>query len=245
MGKRRKPTGRQRKPTGALGPIRVGAAREQSRFQPIGFPTSKLEIERYVLNLLLSSKPELRTDLYRLVGDPSQNPESHFDFSLPTSAGEEYLDLMEVAPLQRFRGSYANAPGAYKDGDFADAVWAQIESKSKKYGTSATRRVHLLLYTTDWRFLVEDNVLDLIAFRASKGGHAFASIVYVVPMDERTGDVVVVYPRTPSSFADFDEAARRSRGTMLGDPTRIYVEPGGAVVIPLTPPPATRGRNEE
>lgn len=86
--------------------------------------------------------------------------------------------------------------------------------------------------------MLADNVLDLVAFAALKRKHVFKSMVYSAPMDEETAFVVRVFPRPERDFADFNEAQQRARMTMLGDPSRMTVNPDGSVEIPLSPPPA-------
>lgn len=225
-----------RKPTGKIGPIHMTGGKA-SQFQPVGFPQTKADIEAKILAFTLRSLPSLAADLYRLAAEPIQNPEQDFDFTLPTVDGDEYLDLMEVAPLRQVGGSYERASGSYRHGDFADHIWNGIDAKSRKYGVATRTPIHLLLYTTDWRFLVADNVLDLVAFAALKRKHVFKSMVYSAPMDEETAFVVRVFPPPESDFADFNEARQRARVTMLGDPSRMTANPDGSVEIPLSPPP--------
>jgi hypothetical protein len=106
-------TGRERKkPTGELGVTRIRFSGEVT-FTPVVFPTTKREIEQFILDAALKAgrlriefgpkkiayEPraiDLRS-LYGLSGAPVQNEENHFDFTLPTDAGPTYLDLMEIA----------------------------------------------------------------------------------------------------------------------------------------------------
>ena len=101
---------------------------------------------------------------------------------------------MEVAPLDASSGSYQNALATYVHGDLADVIWSSIAKKSRKYGRRRTYEIHLLLYSTDWRFYVATGVLYLLAMQASANAHAFTSISYYRPDDQNKGEFQVIYP---------------------------------------------------
>ena len=120
-----------------------------------------------------------------MVGEPVQNAEDHFDFTLPTASGQTYLDLIEMAPLEQVRGSYDRAPKMYKLGDRADAIAAKILEKSADYGAGSSRGVHLLLYTTDFRFDAIGSVADLLVHILHARTHCLRSVVSCDPSSER------------------------------------------------------------
>src|SRR5262249_28981471 len=120
--------------------------------------------------------------LYQLQGDPLQNPrEDDFDYILNTNRGTEFLDLMEVAPLNELGGTYDKVGLSYLHGERAEAIYAGILRKAQKYGRTHRSRIHLLLYATDWRLRICGGVLDLLSFWAAREDHPFETIVYFAP----------------------------------------------------------------
>jgi hypothetical protein len=63
-------------------------------------------------------------------------------------------------------------------GDFADAVFELVKKKSRKYGGRRRVPLHLLLYSTDWRFLLSESVITLVRLYCARRPHVFSSIVY-------------------------------------------------------------------
>ncbi|MGH9894374.1 MAG: hypothetical protein ACREA0_20795, partial [bacterium] len=114
---------------------------------------------------------------YSLTKDPERLREQDFDFRLSTTAGTKYLDLMEAAPLQDAGGTYQKATVMYSIGKRVDAVYASILKKSAKYGQPRTP-MHLLLYSTDYRFDLEGSEGDLLSHRLNRREHCFATVVY-------------------------------------------------------------------
>ena len=209
----KQPKKRRKKPVGTAGPVYLDPEEGSARFERIAYGETKEEIEKYVMRVALESAQRAGADLWKLTDSPRQNAENDFDFTLETSDGPEDLDLMEVAPLQDVRGSYEDAAASYNHGDLAGFLWEKIDSKSIKYGSTprsrGVHRIHLLLYTTDWRFDVVDDVLDLLAFWAFRRNHAFDSIHYYSPFDQETGQLKLVYPRTEDLFHGFSEKQKR------------------------------------
>lgn len=225
---------RTKKPTGTIGPIIIH--QRSANFCPLDFRADKADLERHIVRFVISGLKTIGKNFYELLGDPIQNPEDDFDFTLRTRSGKEYLELMEVAPLEHLGGSYDAAAASYNHGELADHVYAKLMAKSKKYGSASQSPVHLLLYTTDWRFRLTDNVLALLAYWCLRGEHSFKTILYFVPDDATHGETKIVYPVASRTFASFDEQAARNRRSIIGDPTRIQVDSDGHVIIPLGPP---------
>jgi hypothetical protein len=207
-------------------------------FAQTTWPDSKRAIERFVVERSFGRGirgPDLRK-LYRLVAEPRINPEENgFDVILTTEAGEQYLELVEVAPLHRAGGSYDNAPISYFQGGRADVIFGEFLKKSTGYGTSPRATVHLLVYSTDFRFFLEPEVLDLLAYRALRGELCFASIVYYERYSDDDERLELIYPRSASDWERFDEAGIRDRQVTLGDLSTMEALPNGGVALKLGP----------
>lgn len=227
---------RSKKPSGTIGPIIMRTADQKAEFQPLSFPKDKEKLEKFIVKFVTHGLRKSGHNPYKLTGEPIQNPESDYDFTLQTVSGTEYLELMEVAPLEGVVGSYQNAPGSYNHGELADFIYDKLIAKSTKYRTRFLQPIHLLLYTTDWRFRVSGNVLFLVGYRCQQTKHNFKTIIYFAPDDATHGEAKILYPLSLKAFKDFEIQAARRRISMLADPTRINVKPDGSVEIPLMPP---------
>lgn len=226
----------KKKPSGTIGPIVIHPGERTAEFRPLQFPADKADLERHIVTFVINGLRKTGLNPYGLVADPVQNPEDDFDFTLPTESGKEYLELMEVAALEHLPGSYETAPASYNHGELADHVYAKVMTKAKKYGPAPQPPVHLLLYTTDWRFRLSENVLALLGYWCLSGEHPFKTILYFVPDDATHGEAKRIYPLPADTFATFDERAARNRRSIIGDPSRMRVNPDGSVDIPLGPP---------
>lgn len=145
------------------------------------FPDDKEAIERFIVAGTLTAAKFMRYNPYNLAGEPVQNPENDFDFTLPTKSGSEYLDLAEVAPLDGVRG-YANAPANYNAGEFAESAWTVVKKKAAKYGMRRSIPVHLLLYSTDFRFNPSERVILLLQSYCARRQHRFRTVLWYRPI---------------------------------------------------------------
>lgn len=223
----------KKKPTGVIGSITIHPDGRPPEFRQMKFPQTKAEIEKYILKLMISNAKKADLNPYDLKGNPVQNSENSFDFMLPTTQGDQYLDLMEIAPLENARGSHEKAPDHYNNGELADSIYSKILSKSQKYGLSPRSVIHLLLYTTDWKFQIGDGVLDLLAYWSLRDQHCFRSILYFSPKSSNEGDIIVIHPRLPETFHQFDEVRQRRRCTQFIDIREGWISPPGPITITL------------
>jgi hypothetical protein len=176
----------RKKPTGKMGSLRVqmGPGQGKQTFFRAVFPTTKREIEAAVPATALAAPANQFAigSHYGLVGKPVQNDENDFDFTLPTDTGQTYLDLMEIAPLEEVRGSYEHAGQMVWVGKRADWIAAKVFEKSGDYGRGPASGVHLLLYTTDFRFDAMGYVCDLLVHLLHGRAHCFGSVAYCSPL---------------------------------------------------------------
>jgi len=162
-----------------------------------------------------------------------KNEEQHFDFTLETSSSTHYLDLMEVVLLKG--KSYAEASTNYNIAEMARQVFDAVTRKSQKYGKQATP-IHLLLYSTDWRFFLRGEVLDLIGLWLSRKPPVFATVKYVYP-DPTSGALLEhVFPRPSSEFADVNEERAARTSVVFGDIRKARTEDDGTTTIPAKNP---------
>lgn len=209
----------------------MNATGERGSFLPITWPEKKDELERAILDGALNSAGDLPLP-FGLTPPPIQNAENHFDFTVSDSEGDAYLDLMEVAPLELVRGSYKCARGEYHHGEMVDWLLDKIRSKSDKYTTEAP--IHLLLYSTDWRFRLDSSVLRLLACYCHRASLSFASTLYYAPDDLHRGSLVYIFPQTLEERFVPDEEVARETITALGNTPAAVFEPDGSVEIPLS-----------
>ena len=164
---------------------------------------------------------------YQLVRHPVQNPEDHFDFTLFTERGPEYLDLMEAAPLERYGGAYDKVPQVFNVGELASAVYELIMRKHSKYQGIWARPIHLLVYNTDWRLSLAPSVTTLLAHWLRTKAHGFASVCYYMPAGVLYPYWFAVYPSNDPELTNFDEAAASRRMVAVFDTSTIKKTPDG------------------
>jgi hypothetical protein len=139
---------KHRKPTGEVGYLTVPPNCGEQPFRRFVFPTQKEEVERCILAGVLETCRLRGVDPYGLTGEPVRNPEDDFDFTLPTTAGTQYLDLAEFAPIDGRTGAHAHGPPSYVVEVRGNEAIATIRRKAEHYPTRGAR-LHLLLYSTD------------------------------------------------------------------------------------------------
>jgi len=209
-----------RKPTGTSGVLIVGGGKQ--RFIRTQYGTSKEEVEDFFMKAAMRSN---LGEALNLIGEPIRNRENFFDYSISTTRGQEYIDLMEIAMLEKVAGSYDRMPETTDSGLFADYVWEQIDRKSSHYGGKPRSNLHLLLYSTDYRFDLTDSAEELIAYFANCRPHAFNSIFNFEPYDQQHGRLYKIYPRPATDFENFDDVRARFTRRVVIDLSSAPVDP--------------------
>jgi len=200
----------------------------------VNFPSPKAEIEQYILDRVLETDRKTGRNFYNLANTPTMNPEQDFDFSLPTVTGLEYLDLMEIKTTQ---GPYGSAPASYWVWDFAEATYGQLLKKAATYGPNQYDAIHLLLYSTDWRYHPDVGVLELLKIWLAHGRNCFRTVRYYAPDSQTSGELFSVFPSLPEERRAIDVKELKERAIMPADFSRLRVEKDGSVSAPICPPP--------
>lgn len=236
---------KRKKPTGDLGFVSLGGGSEPPVFHPIQFPETKDEIEDWILQATLQAAESAGLGFLPTSATPRRNPENHFDYTLTTEQGEEYLDLMEIVVLPPgTKGGHKEGVVSYHPRAMAEAIWKNIVKKSKRYGLPKPN-IHLLLYVTDWRFRLVQTVSELLACRIARRHHVFCSVSYFAPDDEQAGEFVPLFPLSSEVLEAYSQREnqltlmqRQNRHTLilLGDPTRARSDGPGRIVFPTGKP---------
>ncbi len=179
-------------------------------FMPVGSPSSAEGIQGFIVEGATATAAKEGVQLFGQTSRPVRNTANPFDFTVPTESGDQYLDLLEVAPLSYVDGSHDKGPAPYYQGELADRVWSEIQRKALKYGPPLGA-IHLLVFPTDWRLHVSNGTLQLMAVFLAKRRHPFSTVVYYAPDDAGWGDLRVVHPirAKPDDIVTFDEGAVR------------------------------------
>jgi hypothetical protein len=106
---------------------------------------------------------------------------------------------MEIAPLEHLRVTYQTASPSYKPYDFAKHIFAQMMEKSDRYQASSKGGLLLLLYVTDWHFILSETVIALPQFWAAHATHSFESVFCYSPVTRDSGIPQLIYPTPQSS----------------------------------------------
>jgi hypothetical protein len=213
-------TTKKRKPTGITGPVRVDLVPGHTsvKFQMVQFPGSKSEIEAAIVRAFLAAEQGV---LLAPLLDVRPNPECGFDFTDFAATIPTYVELMEIAPLEGTGGSYATAPGSYRTYEFADFILGKIIKKSTRYGTTPKRRLILLTYVTDWRFILSGTALALVQYWTLVRPHVFSEIYAFKPVSRNEGIPHRIYPTPRAHWRGFDPELYRDSVTHNVDPRTI------------------------
>ncbi len=212
------PKNTPRKPTGKNGLVRMSFSPKRSlaEFQPIEFPTTKEEIEKLIVGGFLKAAKE--QNLLDNSVEEKQNQLDDFDFTLSTAFKEKSLELMEIAPLENLSGSYKSAPTSYKPYDFADYIFKKLMGKSDRYSGSTGSGLILLMYITDWRFVLNEMVITLLEYWSLHKQHSFERIYCYSPITSDEGVLSPIYP-TPNIFRkDFNPESYKEKLVQNLDP---------------------------
>ena len=176
-------------------------------FQRLEFPRTKDQIEKLIVTNFMRLAP-----LTHVFPFPNcrveQNPESDLDFTLKCADNKtRKLELMEVAPLEHLRGSYGAAPTSYKPYEFAQYILEKALQKSRKYGSSSGTELHLLIYITDWRFILSESVTALLQYWTLTIAHNFAGIYVYMPITSSEGIPQLIFPTPRQHWKSFSPDA--------------------------------------
>ena len=224
----------QRKPRGQIGYMEIGS---NVAYHIVELPQSKEEIEQWMLNHALAAAGATGVDPYRLVSPPVRNPQAHFDFTLPTVAGQEYLDLQEIVVLPRGASGYDDGRPVYDAERMAEAVFQKVARKAKHYGKPRSP-THLMLYVTDWRFRLVDSVVRYLILLLERRRHVFVTVSYFAPDDEESGEFISLYPASREFLEEYSQWHHAARQTgkrqliIVADPKTAELDRSGGVMFP-------------
>lgn len=213
-----------KKPTGKSGPYtaKVTLAGDViGAFEKISFPKDKDNIEEYIVSCFIYSGVK-KFGEYFPISNPHKNKLDDFDFSITTPKGEAYLELMEVAPLELYKGGFESATNMIDRYDIAEFAHSKILSKSDKYPDKLSNDLILLLYTTDYKFFMSETSLHILSYFCHKSSLKFDVIFMYTPLDEKEGVVNWIYPSDEEDFENFDPEQYRGEVINL-DPEKFEV----------------------
>lgn len=214
-----------KKPTGELGSFSLGLP-GGPEFRSVKFPSSKPEIEDFVLRQALEGfkKQQLQPPWLAI---PERNQENHFDYTIPVHP-PEYLDLMEIAPLPQ-TGGYKATELHRSYGDLADEIWSALTQKALRYGRPGVQKIHILGYITDFAFDLFPDLLQILSYYLSISDRGLSSVTYAVPSEDGVARVQIIHPVSRDAFIGFSLRRARSRHSRVGDPTGAVIDPDGGL----------------
>lgn len=220
------------KPTGDIGFTRaivVEGGRVEVSFEKIAFPTSKDEVEGFIVQDFLSSMnaalaPHGETFIF---GGPTKNIENDFDFNVQSKHGPAYLELMEIAPLELF-GGYSKVPPKYKPYDLAQITVKKILGKAKHYSGQIGRPLFLLTYITHWGFTPSESTVGLLRCFLAKEKHLFNAIFLYSPMEKGVGNPRWLWPVPPELIAGLNPDQFKDNEVLNLDPAKWQAVQSGS-----------------
>ena len=204
------------KPTGEIGPLLVAPG--VADFQPVQRPARKADIELQVLRPFLLTAAGVGFLDFEVTSEPKVNATDDFDFSIETTSGDKYVELLEVAPLGA--GAYEAAPSSYDVYEFADWIATAMFKKARRYIGATELGIVLVTYSTHWAFVPNDEVLFLLSCWTHTRNHCFESIYHTHPLDDHHHSVSRIFPIPGVNFERLDPEAFRGRTVLNLRPHR-------------------------
>ena len=212
-----------KKPTGLTGLTWLSFETASADFRRLQFPSAKDEVETLVAQDFIAAANQ-QSILNYSVTSYEKNPTDDYDFTLDTSAGRRYLELLEVAPESLMKSGYQEAPGTYRTKELAQALLGSIESKSRKYDSVTAAHTLLLLYETQWTFAGDEVALLSLQHGTYRMAPKFEEIYWYHPISPGDGIIEFVYPTPSDYWQTFDPECYREIVTTALDPAGWTME---------------------
>ena len=146
-----------RKPTGSDGVISMTP--QDARYLPRTLPERKEEIESLVAKKFAAYRSATRRLFaFEVLGEPKQNPVDDFDFTLSTTSGPKYLELME-AHFSDIGETLPTGQYLYEPYRVAARLFENMKKKSDRYRGATHQGIVLLTYSTHWQFALSNSVM--------------------------------------------------------------------------------------
>ncbi len=204
-----------KKPTGDIGSVRA-CLTDGLEWQKVRFPATKEGIEDYIGQRFVEEANTIRPERFRF-GDLTRNPQQDLDFTVGVADRRIYLELLEIAPLNK-RG-YGTAPAGHKPYDMAEWIFAQIRKKGTRQGPGLDRI--LLLYVTHWGFHLSGIAVTLLQYWLLAEDFGYIEIHVYEPLDAEQGTISTLVPVPREYFTDFDPEKYRDNVVLNLDPGKF------------------------
>lgn len=208
----------RRKPTGDTGHVRISGSRDKPDFIRVPFPTTKENIETYVARPFVQAAAHHGFLPFIVDGEPKQNAIDDFDFTLQTSEGLKYLELMEIHLGDLVLARETPGPSSYDLYDAARVVLEKIDGKSGRYRGATEKGIVLLTYVTHWQFNLDTSALLALSYWLLSNPPVFEQVYYMSFLDSQTVSLSLVYPLPIDVFVGFDPEVYRGRRVLNMDP---------------------------
>ncbi len=189
---------KQQRKSGKIGHLHFSDG--NSKFQQVNFPDTKDECELFLANTFLNKARELNTfeteNLSLL-----QNEQDEFDFILNIDGIQKSLELKELH-LPGFKGNFEIMPEGYNCYTYAKYIFDKIIMKNSiRYGN--IKGLYLLMYTTHYKFTLNNTVLNLLQYWTLIENNNFERIFYYRPTKMSELYRIKPYPATLNSKEHF------------------------------------------
>ena len=196
-----------KKPSGEIGITKISGngLTTCAQLLPVQLPETKEELELYFAERFLTQfNHEARVEKVSIV---SQNDTSDLDFVISGSSAN-FLELAEISPYGKPFVTEVSDGYWVKVYDFSKWIWEEIISKkSDKYG-KLSNDVILLLYGTNWKHYVCQEVLHSLIWTLRNKGCRFHSVFLLQSAGSSQDLLYKLFPSDQSA-----DPARKFRDT--------------------------------
>ncbi|MBU1700015.1 MAG: hypothetical protein KJ970_03410 [Candidatus Eisenbacteria bacterium] len=228
---------KRRKPRGTSGHVKIELGQDQvsSTHHPLIYPDTKEELEFFIANAFL--KQAKQAGMLDWSGkELVQNPTDDFDFCIGSDNEADYLELMEIAPIEPYQ-SYDEIPNEYRPYDFAQFILKRVLGKSRKYLGSTSRKLVLLTYNTDQKLTLVPPTSTMLQKWLATEKHCFCQIYYYKPIEPNKGLLETLYPAANEQFEYFRPEDYREMIFWGSGVNSFTQQPDGSLLSPPIPIP--------
>ncbi|HEX3651229.1 MAG TPA: hypothetical protein VHU18_00220 [Rhizomicrobium sp.] len=181
--------------TGTTGPLSLGP--KGPTRQLVKFPGTKEANEEFIARLFCAGKSGMNPQIKRYGSFSKPNPqrENSLDFRVRTELGPRWLELVEFAPLNQFKGRYESVPGKWAGQELLSLLMRVIQNKANKhYGSD----VILVIYKTHETLALPPPIIRLARKELQKDLPPFESIYFLSPHDQQCASAWEILPGDPT-----------------------------------------------
>lgn len=198
-----------KKPSGAIGPIRVGIIDGQhcAEQQKVIWPSDQKEIERKILGFFVREFEKTGAKFLKIEDGGTEE----LDFLLTLPGGKAWLELMEVVIPKPSNTPFQSGQQCHEPLIYAENIFKAVEEKKiRKYGFNHEIPIDLLLYITHEQYAPNEAAIHALRHFFKEKTHPFNYVFLMLPLAEDLSVLHVIFNMNhPFDIPPLEELADR------------------------------------